>query len=31
MARLFKEKVKDEGKEDIYLMLYNSKLVLLGG
>lgn len=30
MARLFKEKVKDEGKEDIYLMLYNSKLVLLG-
>lgn len=30
MARLFKKKVKDEGKEDIYLMLYNSKLVLLG-
>ncbi len=30
MARLFKEKVKDEGREDIYLMLFNTKLVLLG-
>lgn len=30
MAKLFKDRVKDEDKEDIYLMLFNTKLVLLG-
>ncbi len=30
MAELFKDRIKDDGKEDVYLMLFNTKLVLLG-
>ena len=30
MVELFKDKISDDGKEDIYLMLFNTKLVLIG-
>lgn len=30
MARLFKERIKDNNKEEVYLMLFNTKLGLVG-